>query len=63
MQWADRIGHRVKLWELHILLAVVEWGRMAKAVDRPTPSPIQTKLRHDEVQLRLVQGSNGFGRS
>jgi len=31
MDWADRIGSRLKLRDLHILLAVVEWGSMAKA--------------------------------
>src|SRR5262245_10713813 len=30
MDWADR-GSRLKLRDLHILLAVVEWGSMAKA--------------------------------
>ena len=31
MDWADRIGSRLKLRDLHILLAVVEWRSMAKA--------------------------------
>src|ERR1700730_9345899 len=31
MQWVDRVGHRLKLRDLHILLAVVERGSMAKA--------------------------------
>jgi len=31
MQWNDRIGRRLKLRDLHILLAVVERGSMAKA--------------------------------
>jgi DNA-binding transcriptional LysR family regulator len=31
MDWADRIGSRVKLRDLHILMAVVEWRSMAKA--------------------------------
>ena len=31
MDWADRIGVRLKLRDLHILLAVVEWKSMAKA--------------------------------
>jgi len=33
MDWADR-GSRLKLRDLHILLAVVEWGSMAKAARR-----------------------------
>lgn len=31
MDWANRIGVRLKLRDLHILLAVVEWKSMAKA--------------------------------
>src|SRR5262249_21961826 len=31
MDWADRIGVRLKLRDLHVLLAVVEWRSMAKA--------------------------------
>ena len=31
MQWVDRIGSRLKLRDLHILLAVVQQGSMAKA--------------------------------
>jgi DNA-binding transcriptional LysR family regulator len=31
MDWADRIGRRIKLRDLHILLAVAECGSMAKA--------------------------------
>jgi DNA-binding transcriptional LysR family regulator len=31
MDWADRVGSRIKLRDLHILLAVVEWKSMARA--------------------------------
>ena len=31
MQWHERIGRRLKLRDLHILLAVVQHGSMAKA--------------------------------
>jgi DNA-binding transcriptional LysR family regulator len=31
MRWADRIGRRLKLRDLHVLSAVVQWGSMAKA--------------------------------
>src|SRR5215510_3687624 len=31
MQWEDRIGRRLKLRDLHVLFAVVQWGSMAKA--------------------------------
>ena len=31
MRWADRIGRRLKLRDLHVLSAVVQWGSMANA--------------------------------
>jgi DNA-binding transcriptional LysR family regulator len=31
MEWTDRIGRRIKLRDLHILLSVVQCGSMAKA--------------------------------
>jgi DNA-binding transcriptional LysR family regulator len=31
MQWADRIGRRIKLRDLHVLIAVVQSGSMTKA--------------------------------
>ena len=31
MRWNDRIGRRIKLSDLHILLAVAQFGSMAKA--------------------------------
>ena len=31
MHWEDRIGRRLKLRDLHVLFAVVQWGSMAKA--------------------------------
>jgi DNA-binding transcriptional LysR family regulator len=33
MQWSDRIGRRVKLRDLHVLLAVAHSGTMSKAAD------------------------------
>src|SRR5450755_1542202 len=39
MHWADRIGRHLKLRDLHILLAVVEWGSMSKAAKRLAISP------------------------
>jgi DNA-binding transcriptional LysR family regulator len=29
--WTDRIGRRVKLRDLHILMEVVQWGSMVEA--------------------------------
>ena len=34
MDWADRIGRRIKLRDLHVLLAVAECGGMARAAER-----------------------------
>src|SRR5439155_8866795 len=34
MDWSDRIGRRVKLRDLHILMAVADTGSMAKAAAR-----------------------------
>jgi len=34
MPWSDRIGRRVKLRDLHVLLAVAETRSMAKAAQR-----------------------------
>ena len=31
MQWSDRVGRRLKLRDLHILLAVAKSGSMGKA--------------------------------
>jgi len=38
MRWADRIGRRLKLRDLHVLSAVVQWGSMAKAAQHLTVS-------------------------
>jgi DNA-binding transcriptional LysR family regulator len=51
MEWTDRIGRRLKLRDLHILLAVVQFGNMAKAaralsVSHPVISKAITDLEH-----------------
>ena len=51
MQWSDRIGSRLKLRDLHILLAVVQAGSMSRAADRlavshPVVSKTITSLEH-----------------
>ena len=44
MDWADRIGRRIKLRDLHILLAVAEYGSMAKASSQLSVShPVVSK--------------------
>ena len=39
MQWTDRLGYRLKLRDLHILMAVAELGSMSKAARRMAISP------------------------
>ena len=34
MDWSDRIGRRIKLRDLHILMAIADTGSMAKAAAR-----------------------------
>ena len=34
MDWADRIGRRIKLHDLHVLMTVAELGSMGKAAER-----------------------------
>jgi len=34
MQWSDRIGRRLKLHDLHVLMMVVQAGSMRKAAER-----------------------------
>jgi DNA-binding transcriptional LysR family regulator len=51
MDWADRIGRRVRLRDLHILLAVAERGSMAKAsahlaISHPVVSKTISNLEH-----------------
>src|SRR6516164_9531123 len=57
MDWADRIGRRIRLRDLHILLAVAEWGSMAKAsahlaISHPVVSKTISDLEHN-VGVRL----------
>src|SRR6266705_960909 len=51
MRWNDRIGRRIKLSDLHILLAVAQSGSMAKAanqlaVSHPVVSRSISDLEH-----------------
>lgn len=51
MQWEDRVGRRLKLRDLHILLAVVQQGSMAKAasvlaVSQPAVSKAVADMEH-----------------
>jgi DNA-binding transcriptional LysR family regulator len=65
MRWADRIGRRLKLRDLHILLAVVQRGSMAKAaaelaISQPAISKAISEMEH-MLGLRLLDRSrNGI---
>src|ERR1043165_2162412 len=59
MRWNDRIGRRVKLSDLHILLAVAQAGSMAKAasqlaVSHPVVSRSISDLEHT-LGVRLLE--------
>ena len=61
MDWSDRIGRRVRLRDLHIVLAVAEAGSMAKAsaklaISHPVVSKTISELEH-------TLGVNLFDRS
>jgi DNA-binding transcriptional LysR family regulator len=59
MRWNDRIGRRIKLSDLHILLAVAQSGSMAKAasqlaVSHPVISRSISELEHT-LGVRLLE--------
>jgi len=61
MQWHERIGRRLKLRDLHILLAVAQHGSMAKAaaelaISQPAVSKAIADMEH-AVGLRLLDRS------
>jgi DNA-binding transcriptional LysR family regulator len=54
--WAARIGRRVRLRDLHVLLTVVQWGSMAKAAQRLSVSqPAVSKAVADLEQTLGVR--------
>jgi DNA-binding transcriptional LysR family regulator len=56
MDWADRIGRRVRLRDLHIVLAVAERGSMAKAsVHLAISHPVVSKTISDLERTLGVQ--------
>ena len=73
MQWTDRIGRRIKLRDLHVLLAVAEHGNMAKAADalsisRPVVSETIADMERSLGVRLLDRGPQGieptlFGRA
>src|SRR6188508_1909682 len=73
MKWNDRIGRRIKLHDLHVLMTVAELGSMGKAAERLNVSqPSISKAMADlEYQLgvrlldRTTRGveTTAFGRA
>lgn len=62
MQWSDRIGRRLKLRDLHILLAVIQTGNMSRAANQLSVShPIVSKAIADlerTLGVRLLDRSS-----
>jgi DNA-binding transcriptional LysR family regulator len=66
MRWNDRIGRRIKLSDLHILLAVAQYGSMAKAaselaVSHPVVSRSISELEHTLGVRLLERNPHGVG--
>ena len=62
MKWTDRIGRRLKLNDLHILMIVAESGSMGKAakalgITQPSVSKAISDLEHT-VGVRLLDRSS-----
>jgi DNA-binding transcriptional LysR family regulator len=60
--WESRIGRRLKLRDLHVLFAVVQWGSMAKAakhlaMSQPAVSKVIADLE-DVLRVRLLDRSS-----
>jgi len=56
MEWSDRIGRRIRLRDLHIVLAVAEAGSMSKAAQRLAIShPVVSKTISDLEQTLKVK--------
>src|SRR5262245_56653583 len=58
MKWNDRIGRRLKLHDLHVLLTVTELGSMGKAAERlavsqPSVSKAIADMEH-AIGVRLL---------
>src|SRR5919197_4559897 len=65
MHWSDRVGRRLKLRDLHIVLAVAKSGSMGKAaadlaISQPSVSKAIADVEH-AVGLRLLdRGPRGI---
>ena len=61
MDWTDRVGRRIKLRDLHILLAVTQFGSMGRAsselgVSQPVISKAISDLEH-ALRIKLLDRS------
>src|SRR5947209_2565723 len=61
MDWAERIGRRIKLRDLHILLAIAQHGSIVRAaqnlaISQPVVSKVLTDLAHN-LGVRLLDRS------
>lgn len=59
MDWSERIGRRIRLRDLHVLLAIVQYKSMAKAADhlaisKPVVSKVISDLEH-ALGVRLLE--------
>src|ERR1700704_5196923 len=64
MDWGERIGRRLKLRDLHILIAVVQYGSMTKAarhlsVSNPVISKAVADMEHTLGVRLLDRGPQG----
>jgi DNA-binding transcriptional LysR family regulator len=65
VQWADRIGRRLKLRDLHLLMTVVQQGSMAKAavelaISQPAVSKAVADMEHTLGVRLLDRNRNGI---
>jgi DNA-binding transcriptional LysR family regulator len=61
MQWSDRIGRRLKLHDLHVLMTVVEAGSMRKAAERLNTT--QPAISRSIAELEQAIGARLLDRS
>jgi DNA-binding transcriptional LysR family regulator len=65
MQWSDRIGRRVKLRDLHVLLAAAQFGSLSRAAERlaisyPVVSRTISDLEHSLGVRLFDRGAAGL---
>src|SRR4029450_5404240 len=53
IEWSDRIGRRLKLQDLHVLMTVVQAGSMGKAAERLNTSQPNISRSISELEAAL----------